>query len=94
MMRHAPPLCRAVGLLGAGTAARVAAQLPPNLPYDGRPVLARIRFPGLGDPAGCTTPDGLGDGGWSHDYPMSVQGMMKAATEVTSLEAPVDSFMR
>jgi hypothetical protein len=39
------------------------------------------------------SPDGLGDGGWSHDYPMSVQGMMKAATEVTSLEAPVDSFV-
>jgi hypothetical protein len=38
-------------------------------------------------------PDGLGDGGWSHDYPMSVQGIMKAVTEVTSLEAPVDSFM-
>jgi hypothetical protein len=38
-------------------------------------------------------PDGLGDGGWSHDYPMSVQGLMKAATEVTSLEAAVDSFV-
>jgi hypothetical protein len=79
-----------LGLLGAVPA---PAQLPPNLPYDGRPVLARVRFPVVSSPEGCTDPDGLGDGGWSHDYPMSVQGMMKAATEVTSLEAPVDSFV-
>jgi hypothetical protein len=39
------------------------ALIPPNLPYDGRPVLARIRFPVVTDPAGCTDPDGLGDGG-------------------------------
>jgi len=82
-----------LGLLGVVITVPAQAQLPPNLPYDGRPVLARIRFPVLSDPGACLDPDGLGDGAWSHDYPMSVQGMMKAATEVTSLEAPVDSFV-
>lgn len=82
-----------LGLLGVVLAVPAEAQLPPNLPYDGRPVLARIRFPVTPDPSACLDPDGLGDGAWSHDYPMSVQGMMKAATEVTSLEAPVDSFV-
>jgi hypothetical protein len=81
-------------LLGMfGTAIPAFGQLPPNLPYDGRPVLARIRYPWVSDPSACLDPDGLGDGGWSHDYPMSVQGMMKGVTEVTSLEAPVDSFV-
>lgn len=82
------------GLLGVlSLTTPASAQLPINLPYDGRPVLARIRFPVVANPEACADPDGLGDGGWSHDYPMSVQGMMKAATEVTSLEAPVDSFV-
>jgi len=87
-------LLRLVALLFLATATPVLAfaQIPPNVPYDGRAVLARIRFPVVAEPAECLDPDGLGDGGWSHDYPMSVQGMMKAATEVTSLEAPVDSF--
>ena len=76
-----------------GTAAPVPAQLPPNLPYDGRPILARVRFVAVADPYGCQISDGLGNGGWSHDYPMSIQGIMKAATEVTSLEAPVDSVV-
>ena len=80
-----------VALLSAATPA--LAQLPANIPYDGRPMLARIRFPAVAEPAGCQDPDGLGDGGWSHDYPMSIQGMMKAATNVTSMEAPVDSFV-
>ena len=76
-----------------GTASAVHAQLPPNVPYDGRATLARMRFNAVGEPGGCRSPDGLGDGGWSHDYPMSVQGMMKAATSLTSIEAPVDSFV-
>jgi hypothetical protein len=92
-IRYSPRWLGALGFLSfLCTAAPAMAQLPPNIPYDGRAVLARIRFASLPDPSGCTNPDGLGDGGWSHDYPMSVQGMMKAATEVTSLEAPVDSF--
>jgi hypothetical protein len=94
MMRDLVRWFRGLSLLGVvGTAVPAIAQLPPNLPYDGRPVLARVRFPVVGDPSACGDPDGLGDGGWSHDYPMSVQGMMKAATEVTNLEAPVDSFV-
>src|SRR5690349_4146369 len=80
-----------LGLLAAVIPAR--AQLPPNPSYDGRPVLARIRFPVVADPEACRDPDGLGDGAWSHDYPMSVQGMMKAATELTSLEASADSIV-
>lgn len=86
--------CAGIGVFSLLVLAQsTSAQLPANVPYDGRPVLARIRFPVLNEPQSCTSPDGLGDGGWSHDYPMSVQGMMKAATEVTTLEAPVDSFM-
>jgi hypothetical protein len=92
--RYPSPWFGGLALLGLlGTALPAHAQLPPNLLYDGRPVLARVRFPVVIDPASCSSPDGLGDGAWSHDYPMSVQGMMKAATEVTSLEAPVDSFV-
>ena len=75
------------------TVVPASAQLPSNVPYDGRPILARIRFPVVADPGACQDPDGLGDGGWSHDYPMSVQGLMKAAINVTSMEAPVDSVV-
>lgn len=93
IIRYSARWLGAIGFLSfLGMATPGRAQLPPNIPYDGRPVLARVRFTPVGDPGGCLDPDGLGDGGWSHDYPMSVQGMMKAATEVTSLEAPVDSF--
>lgn len=93
MTWHSARWLAGLGLWNFLIATSASAQIPPNVPYDGRPVLARIRFPVVADPHGCQDPDGLGDGGWSHDYPMSVQGMMKAATEVTSLEAPVDSFV-
>jgi hypothetical protein len=43
------------------------------------------------DPAGCQVPDSPEQGGaWSHDYPMSLQALMKAFAKVT--KAQVDSF--
>jgi hypothetical protein len=93
-IRHPARWLGALGFLGSLAAAMPAlAQLPPNPSYDGRPILARLRFPVVQDPSGCQDPDGLGDGGWSHDYPMSVQGMMKAAVNVTSLESPLDTVV-
>jgi hypothetical protein len=89
MTRYTALVLSAFGVFGPVA----QAQLPPNVPYDGRPVIARLRFPVVGEPAACRDPDGAGDGAWSHDYPMSVQGMMKAVTSLTSLEGPVDSFV-
>jgi len=83
--------CLLIGLFAAVPV--VEAQLPPNLPYDGRAILARLRYHSTMDPDGCQDADGSGGPGWGHDYPASVQGLMKAATELTSLEAPVDSFV-
>lgn len=40
-----------IGFMAA--APTVRAQLPPNLPYDGRPQLARLRFNSLPDPVGA-----------------------------------------
>jgi hypothetical protein len=67
------------------------AQLPPNPSYDGRATLARLRFTPRPDPAGCQQSDSPAGAGWGHDYPTSVQGLMKAVTSLTSIEAPVDS---
>lgn len=66
------------------------AQLLPNPSYDGRTTVARIRFTPntLG---GCAVADSPSGPGWGHDYPMSVQGLMKAATELTNVLGPVDS---
>jgi hypothetical protein len=67
------------------------AQFLPNPPYDGRPTLARLRFTSRPEPVGCQSADSPAGPGWGHDYPASVQGMMKAITSLTSVEAPVDS---
>lgn len=67
----------------------VSGQSSSSLLYDGRTTVARIRFEanGLG---GCSVTDSPGGPGWGHDFPMSVQGLMKAATKLTHIEASVD----
>ena len=74
------------------TAAPAAqAQLAPNLHYDGRVTLARLKYTPVAEPGGCQAADSPAGQGWGHDYPMSVQGLLKAATELLSVEAVVDS---
>ncbi len=82
-------------LLGvaAATATPTYAQLPPNPPYDGRPTFVRLKYDAVSSPSQCNVSDSPAGAGWGHDYPMSVQGLMKAATELTSVTAPADSSM-
>ncbi len=79
-------------LLGLTVMAPVAqAQLAPNAAYDGRVTLARLKYDALTNPEGCQEADSPAGQGWGHDYPMSVQGLLKAATELTSMRAAPDS---
>src|SRR5262245_32581810 len=63
------------------------AQLAPNLTYDGRVTLARLRYPPVAEPAACQSSDSPAGAGWGHDYPMSVQGLLAGATAVTNIQA-------
>lgn len=67
------------------------AQLAPNLTYDGRTTLARVRYAPVSSPGACQGSDSPAGVGWGHDYPMSVQGLMTAMTALTSVQAVVDS---
>ncbi len=77
------------GLLAS--AALAEAQLAPNLTYDGRPNLARIRYTPMSNPDACQNTDSPGGPGWGHDYPMSVQGLLTGAVAVTTLNSAADS---
>ncbi len=67
------------------------AQLAPNLTYDGRVTVARIRYTPVPSPFACQDADSPAGNGWGHDYPMSVQGLLKAATELMTVTAAADS---
>jgi hypothetical protein len=90
MLRRRP--CVVAGFL-VTLMTQAQAQLPPNPAYDGRPTLARLRYTALQTPPECLIADGLGSSAWSHDYPASVKGLLKASTELTSIEAPADSVV-
>jgi hypothetical protein len=79
-------------LAGVSVTAEVAqAQLAPNLTYDGRPTLARLKYTPVSHPGACQGADSRAGAGWGHDYPESVYGMMKGLTELTSVQAATDS---
>ena len=81
-----------LGLVTAAATAQVAsAQLAPNLKYDGRPTLARLKYTPVDNPYACQGADSPAGAGWGHDYPMSVHGLMKAITQLTSIQAATDS---
>jgi hypothetical protein len=65
--------------------------IPPNPSYDGRYAFARLRYtvhPG----DACTCPVGDGPpGGWQHDYPEGENNIMRIMTDLTSLNARIDS---
>jgi hypothetical protein len=67
---------------GAGTSR--GAEVAPNPSYDGRFTFARLRYAG----SGCTTHEGPG---WRHDYPVAERNLMKIMTELTRLDARIDS---
>jgi len=87
----------AMALEGTGLRARITGDgqtlLEKGTPtaYDGRFAFVRLRYVPLPAPAGCRESDGPAGKGWGHDHPDAAQGMMKAATELTSLDAPVDT---
>jgi hypothetical protein len=79
----------------AVTASAVAAQrfgrrgdadVEPNPSYDGRYAFVRLRYGG--ESYGCWSDEGPG---WHHDYPTADRNIMKIMTELTSLDARVDS---
>jgi hypothetical protein len=81
-----------LAMAGASTTAQVAhAQLAPNLTYDGRPTLARLKYTPVSNPEACQGADSEAGAGWGHDYPKSVYGMMTGLTELTSVQAVTDS---
>lgn len=79
----------ALGLVMMAPAAH--AQLAPNMTYDGRPTLVRLKYTPVSNPEACQGTDSPAGPGWGHDYPMSVQGLLTAATELTSISAVTDS---
>src|SRR6186997_1101501 len=77
-----------LGSMVATSTARVAqAQLAPNLTYDGRVTLARLKYTPVSNPEACQGSDSPAGPGWGHDYPMSVQGLIKAVTSLTNIES-------
>lgn len=68
-------------LLGFGTG---SAAVAPNPSYDGRFTFARLRYAG----SGCMTSEGPG---WHHDYAIAEHHLMQIMSELTSLDARVDS---
>ncbi|HEY9449168.1 MAG TPA: DUF4159 domain-containing protein [Gemmatimonadaceae bacterium] len=59
-----------------------------NPSYDGRYAFVRLSYGGEG--FGCWSNEGPG---WHHDYPVADRNLMKILTELTSLDARVDSSL-
>ncbi len=78
-----------LGLVASATT--VQAQLAPNLTYDGRPTIARLKYTPVSNPEACQGTDSPAGPGWGHDYPMSVQGLLTAVKELTNTEVANDS---
>jgi hypothetical protein len=62
------------------------ATVDPNPSYDGRYAFARLRYGG--EDFRCWSNEGPG---WHHDYPVADRNLMKIVTELTTLDARVDS---
>lgn len=77
-----------LGLLATVTTAQ--AQLAPNMKYDGRVTLARLKYTPVSNPEACQGSDSPAGPGWGHDYPMSVQGLLTAVKELTSADNVVN----
>jgi hypothetical protein len=75
--------CIALGFIITAPAS-AHAQVSPNVPYDGRVTLARLKYTPVGQPSACQGSDSPAGPGWGHDFPMSVQGLMTAAGELTN----------
>lgn len=67
--------------------------LPPRLAYDGRSTLARLRYTPVATLEGCQEIDAPASPTWAHDYPMSVQNLLQAASTLSMLDAPSDSIV-
>ena len=84
-----------LGLLFAATAAtaqrfrmRGDATVEPNPSYDGRYAFVRLRY--SGEDFRCWSNEGPG---WHHDYPVADRNLMKIVSELTTLDARVDSSL-
>ena len=62
------------------------ATVDPNPSYDGRYAFVRLRYGG--EDFRCWSEEGPG---WHHDYPVADRNLMKIVTELTTLDARVDS---
>ena len=69
-----------------GYRVRGDATVEPNPSYDGRYAFVRLRYGG--EDFRCWSEEGPG---WHHDYPVADRNLMKIVTELTSLDAWVDS---
>jgi len=64
----------------------------PNPPYDGRYAFARLRYAARpDDPCTCQVALSKGPAGWQHDYPRADRNIMHITTDLTTLNAHVDS---
>lgn len=62
------------------------ATVEPNPSYDGRYAFVRLRY--AGEDWACMSNEGPG---WHHDYPVADRNLMKIVTQLTTLDARVDS---